>query len=71
MSLQFDFLPAIVRKIEQERSHKGQLESHLEAYFEDQKQRQAKKAQSIVSDIGIVKQTTSVKKRLKETYRVQ
>ena len=42
-SLQFDFLPVIVRKFEQEKSHKGQLENHLEAYFEDQKKRQTKK----------------------------
>ena len=63
MSLQFDFLPVIVRKFEQEKSHKGQLECHLESYFEEQKKRQAKKTQSIVSDIGIVKETASVKKR--------
>ena len=67
MSLQFDVLLVIVRKFEQEKSHKGQLECHLEAYFEDQKKRQAKKAQSIVSDISIEKETTSVKKRKKRT----
>ena len=67
MSLQFDFLPVNVRMFEQEKSHKGQLDCHLEAYFEDQMRRQAKKAQSIVCDIGIVKQTSSVKKRKKRT----
>ena len=67
MSLQFDFLPVVVRKFEQEKSHKGQLECHVEAYFEDQKKRQAKKAQSLVSNIDIVKETTSVKKRKKHT----
>ena len=67
MSLQFDFLPVVVRMFEQGNSHNGQLECHLEAYFEDQKKRQAKKAESIVSDIGIVKQTTSVMKRKKRT----
>ena len=67
MSLQFDFLPVIVRKCEQEKSHKGQLENHFEAYFEDQKKQQVKKAHNIVSDIGIVKETTRVKKRKKRT----
>ena len=67
MSLQFDFLPVSVRMFEQEKSHKGQLECHLETYFEDQMRRQAKKALSIVCDIGIVKQTSSVKKRKKRT----
>ena len=67
MCLQFDFLPVNLRMFEQEKSHKGQLECHLEAYFEDQMRRQAKKAQSIVCDIGIVKQTSYVKKRKKRT----
>ena len=67
MSLQFDFLPVVVRKFEQGKSHKDQLECHFEADFEDQKKRQDKKAESIVGDIGIVKQTTSVKKRKKRT----
>ena len=60
MSLQFDFLPVSVRKFAQKKNDKGQLECHREAYFDDQKRRQAKKAQSIVSDIGIVKQTSNV-----------
>ena len=67
ITLQFDFLPVTVRKFEQKKSDKGQLECHLEVYFDDQKRRQAKKAQSIVSDIGIVKQTSNVKKRKKLT----
>ena len=36
MSLQFDFTPVNVRMFEQEKGHKGQLDCHLEAYFEDQ-----------------------------------
>ena len=67
MSLQFDFLPVSVRKFAQKKNDKGQLECHREAYFDDQKRRQAKKAQSIVSDIGIVRQTSNVKKRKKRT----
>ena len=63
MSLQFDILPVNVRMFEQEKSHKGQLECHLEAYFEDQMRRQAKKAQRILRDKGIVKQTSRRKKR--------
>ena len=46
MSLQFDFLPINVRKSNKEQSSKAQLESCLDAYFKDQKLRQARKAQS-------------------------
>ena len=44
MSLQFDFLPINVRKCNKEQSTKAQLESCLDAYFKDQKLRQARKA---------------------------
>ena len=67
ISLQFDFLPVNIRMFEQEKSHKGQVECPLDAYFEDQMRRQAKKTRSIICDIGIVNQTSSVKERKKRT----
>ena len=48
MNLQFDFLPINVRKSNKEQSNKDQLKSCLDAYFKDQKLRQARKAQSQV-----------------------
>ena len=42
-NLQFDFLPINIKKSEEKQSYKDQIESHMEAYFKDQKLRQAKK----------------------------
>ena len=42
-NLQFDFLPINVKKSEEKQSYKDQMESHMEAYFSDQKMRQAHK----------------------------
>ena len=43
-SLQFDFLPIIVKKFENTESFKDQMDSNMEAYFHDQIMRQAYKA---------------------------
>ena len=36
-NLQFDFLPINVKKSEEKQRYKDQMESHMEAYFSDQK----------------------------------
>ena len=51
-SLQYDFLPINVTKSEDKQSYKD--ESNLEAYFDDQKLRQAKKTHSKVRSISSV-----------------
>ena len=68
MSLQFDFLPVNVRKSNEEKSSKGQLESYLEAYFKDQKLRQVRKAQSKLGCIDVPIETSGAKKK-KRTSR--
>ena len=50
-NLQFDFLPINIKNSEEKQSYKDQSKSHMEAYFKDQKLRQAKKTQSNVSSI--------------------
>ena len=49
--LQFDFLPMNVRKCEDKQSHKDEMASHMEAYFNDQRLKQAMKTQSYVRSI--------------------
>ena len=44
--LQFDFLPMNVRKCEDKQSYKDEMASHMEAYFNDQRLKQAMKTQS-------------------------
>ena len=63
VSLQFDFLPVNVRKLNAEQSSKDQLESCLEAYFKDQKLRQARKAQGKVGCIAVPIGTSGPRKR--------
>ena len=46
--LQFDFLPINVMKCEHKQSYKNEMASHMEAYFNDQRLRQAMKTQSNV-----------------------
>ena len=43
-NLQFDFLPINVMRSGEKQSYKDQMESHMEAYFNDQKLRQANKS---------------------------
>ena len=66
MSLQFDFLPINVRKSNKEQSSKAQLESCLDAYFKDQKLRQAMKAQGQVGCIDVTIESSKAKQKRKE-----
>ena len=49
--LQFDFLPMNVRKCEDKQSYKDEMASHMEAYFNDQRLKQAMKTQRNVRSI--------------------
>ena len=53
-SLQYDFLPISVTKSEDKQSYKDEMSSNLEAYFDDQRWRQAKKTHSNVRSISSV-----------------
>ena len=70
MSLHFDFLPINVRMSNKEQSSKAQLESCLDAYFKDQKVRQARKAQSQVGCTDVPIETSGAKKK-KSTSRTE
>ena len=50
-NLQFDFLPINVKKVYNKQSCKDKMESHMEAYFNDQRLRQANKTESGVRSI--------------------
>ena len=56
-NLQFDFLPINVMRSGEKQSYKDQMESHMEAYFNDQKLRQANKS------INESKKASGAKKR--------
>ena len=49
-NLQFDFLPINVKKVKH--SYKDKMESHMEAYFNDQRFRQANKTECEVRSIS-------------------
>ena len=51
-SLQFDFLPIIVKKFENTESFKDQMDSNMEAYFHDQIMRQAYKAKRNIKNMS-------------------
>ena len=51
-SLQFDFLPINVKKAYNKQSYKDKMASHMQAYFNDQRLRQANKTQSEVRSIA-------------------
>ena len=42
-NLQFDFLPINVKKVYNKQSYNDKMERHMEAYFNDQRLRQANK----------------------------
>ena len=52
-NLQFDFLPVNVKRSEEKQSYANKMQSNLEAYFNDQRLRQANKAQRNVRSISI------------------
>ena len=53
-SLQYDFLPINVTKAEDKQSYKDEMGSNLEAYFDDQRLRQAKKTHNNVRSVSSV-----------------
>ena len=59
--LQFDFLPMNVRKCEDKQSYKDEMASHMEAYFNDQRLKQAMKTQSYVRSIPYDLSSVSIK----------
>ena len=59
--LQFDFLPMNVRKCEDKQSYKDEMASHMEAYFNDQRLKQAMKTQSNVRNIPNDLSSVSIK----------
>ena len=59
--LQFDFLPMNVRKCEDKQSYKDEMASHMEAYFNDQRLKQAMKTQSNVRSIPYDLSSVSIK----------
>ena len=64
--LQFDFLPMNVRKCEDKQSYKDEMASHMEAYFNDQRLKQARlkqamKTQSYVRSIPYDLSSISIK----------
>ena len=59
--LQFDFLPMNVRKCEDKQSYKDEMASHMEAYFNDQRLKQAIKTQSYVRSIPYDLSRVSIK----------
>ena len=59
--LQFDFLPMNVRKCEDKQSYKHEMASHMEAYLNDQRLKQAMKTQSNVRSIPYDLSSPSIK----------
>ena len=64
-SLQFDFLPINVKKAYNKQSHKDKMASHMQAYFNDQRLRQANKTQSEVRSIANDLSSISIEKSKK------
>ena len=72
-SMQYDFLPINVKKSQNKQSYKDEMASHMGAYFNDQRLRQANKAQSEVrrisndvSSIAIEKSKKALQAKRKE-----
>ena len=51
-SMQYDFLPINAKKSQNKHSYKDEMASHMEAYFNDQRLRQANKSYSEVRSIS-------------------
>ena len=64
-NLQYDFLPINVKKSQNKQSHKDEMASHMLAYFNDQRQRQANKTQSEVRSIANDLASISIEKSKK------
>ena len=69
-NLQFDFLPINVKKSQNKQSNKDEMASHMEAYFNDQRLRQANKTQSEPRSISNDLSSISIEKS-KKAYRAK
>ena len=65
-NLQFDFLPIKIKKTEEPQSCTSKMNSNMEAYFRDQRLKQANKAQSKVQNISSNASNTLIKESKKE-----
>ena len=66
-SMQYDFLPINVKKSQNKQSYKDEMASHMEAYFNDQRLRQANKSQSEVRSISKELSSIAIEK-LKKSF---
>ena len=64
-NLQYDFLPINVKKSQNKQSYKDEMASHMQAYFNDQRLRQANKTQSEVRRIANDLASISIEKSKK------
>ena len=64
-NLQYDFLPINVKKSQNKQSYKDKMASHMQAYFNDQRLRQANKTQSEVRSIANDLASISIEKSKK------
>ena len=64
-NLQYDFLPINVKKSQNKQSYKDEMASHMQAYFNDQRLRQANKLQSEVRSIANDLASISIEKSKK------
>ena len=64
-NLQYDFLPISVKKSQNKQSYKDEMASHMQAYFNDQRLRQANKTQSEVRSIANDLASISIEKSKK------
>ena len=64
-NLQYDFLPINVKKSQNKQSYKDEMASHMQAYFNDQRLRQANQTQSEVTSIANDLASISIEKSKK------
>ena len=67
-SMQYDFLPINVKKSQNKQSYKDEMASHMEAYFNDQRLRQANKSQSEVRSMSNDLSTIAIEKSKKSLW---
>ena len=67
-SMQYDFLPINVKKSQNKQSYKDEMASHMVAYFNDQRLRQANKSQSEVRSISNDLSTIAIEKSKKTLW---
>ena len=67
-SMQYDFLPINVKKSQNKQSYKDEMASHIEAYFNDQRLRQAYKLHTEVRSISIDLSSIAIEKSKKALW---